>query len=149
VVRHSSCPQTNGSQLEPLIYVTQFTLKMSVWWYIKVQQSTCPFMNAPGNGPGSGEKVNCKLNRSLAWDDDRDTPRLRRRRRKTEIANRRERELEREKHACPSMQRARTHARTHAVSEPDPKPKWGLAGASMSRLSPPPPISAPRSQAAP
>jgi hypothetical protein len=53
---------------------------MSVWWYIKVKQSTGPFMNAPGNGPGSGEKVNCKLNRSLAWDDDRDTQRLRRRR---------------------------------------------------------------------
>ena len=60
------------TESEPLIYVARFTSKMSVRWYIDVKKSAGPFMNAPGNGPGSGEKANCKLERLLAWDDDRD-----------------------------------------------------------------------------
>jgi hypothetical protein len=63
-----SYPGAEPTDSEPLIYVTRFTPKMSVRWYIDVKKSTGPFMNAPS----TGEKANCKLERSLAWNDDRD-----------------------------------------------------------------------------
>jgi hypothetical protein len=64
-----SYPGAEPAESEPLIYVTRFTQKMSVRWYIDVKKSTGPFMNAPG----SVEKANCKLERLLAWNDDTET----------------------------------------------------------------------------
>jgi len=53
---------------EPLIYVARFTPKMSVRWHIQKKKSTGPFINAPGDG----QRANCKLDRTMAWDDDED-----------------------------------------------------------------------------
>jgi len=49
-------------------YVARFTPKRHVRWYIDEKKSTGPIFNAPG----PGEKGNCILERSKAWDDDQD-----------------------------------------------------------------------------
>jgi hypothetical protein len=61
-------PQDDPVNSGPLLYVTRFTVTMSVRWYIDQKKSTGPFLNAPGDG----EKANCKLERLLAWNDDTD-----------------------------------------------------------------------------
>jgi hypothetical protein len=63
------CPEAEPRVSEPLIYVARFTPKMSVRWYIDRKKSTGAFFNAPS----PGERVNCKLERLLGWNDDKDT----------------------------------------------------------------------------
>jgi len=53
---------------EPVFYVARFTPTMSVRWYIDEKRSAGPFLNAPD----PGNRPNCKLQRAMAWTDDKD-----------------------------------------------------------------------------